>query len=1007
MSGYKTRHGIDYWPAEMSDLYIDLMYGKRWRQFKVRHPELDVERHSPWRAYLDGLVELYGDAFRVSPWTEDHVRNWVMHEKPIYWGGASCGKFTLMTEPVFTPTGVTTVGSLSVGDYIIAATGHPARVEKIFEQEDRPLYIVRFGDGTETVCGDEHLWTVRYWGRVRWEGPRKTRKAVDGFVTRTMTTERLASWTDLRRRRASVPLTEPVEFNRREVPVDPYMLGCLIGDGSLCGTISLASHPDDAELRGRFRQGLAAKFPGYELHATGSRGTEWLVTGSGRGHANAVKSALRDLGLFGHRAETKFVPDMYKFNSADVRFELLAGLFDTDGTVSKKGHVSYCTVSKRLAEDVKFLLQSVGASATVFPKTPTYTHDGVRRSGQTAYTVHVHGLKKCYMRRLFHLSRKRNRICSLRTEGYKSIESVTRVVDRASYPSRTRCITLSKYDTAGNLVEGLYPIGNFTVTHNSNDVAACIVPDWFIDPYDTIVLVGSTTKDALRVRVWEAIERYFATAKQYAEAHGFLIPGKVTQTGYAILNDRAGDDNPNAQGGKAGIHGVALNEGGKLQGAHLPFVRVVIDEIATIANHQAIIDTVSNLIVADDFKFAAMANPEAWSTPSSSIYCTPVGGIKSVNVDTREWDSTFGAHVLHDDGVKSPCVLDPSLEKKFPYLTRRKHLEEALRVAGGNHNAPSFWKMARGFPTPVATGTPPVLDPSIAESMHVQDPWPGAGFSDIVATAAGIDPSWTEGGDKAVRARCYVRKSQLGQYYLDFTNGLERLKIDATDRERPPVMQMRTQAIAMARRPFDAPFRNTAVDSSGNQGLADDLFIYAGADCLAVNFANKASDTPMRAGTKDPRMIREYISDRGTEAWCVLAEFCKAGMVYGLPPSAVRALTTRRFVNKVDKSTGVVIGQAMPMRLEDKGTFAKSNAVGGGGFGASPDDCDACAMAALAVKERIGLLPFGFLADNPQGDVVGPGTASSAPKATGKPPDDYSGEEFDDLETCVDVCGDG
>ena len=81
------------------------------------------------------------------------------------------------------------------------------------------------------------------------------------------------------------------------------------------------------------------------------------------------------------------------------------------------------------------------------------------------------------------------------------------MVDRASYLSRTRCITLSKYDTAGNLVEGLYPIGNFTVTHNSNDTGALIVLDWVIDPYDTVTLVGSTTRDALKLRSWESIQR--------------------------------------------------------------------------------------------------------------------------------------------------------------------------------------------------------------------------------------------------------------------------------------------------------------------------------------------------------------------------------------------------------------------------------------------------------------------------------------------------------------------
>lgn len=493
----------------------------------------------------------------------------------------------------------------------------------------------------------------------------------------------------------------------------------------------------------------------------------------------------------------------------------------------------------------------------------------------------------------------------------------------------------------------------------SNDVAACAVPHWMVEPYDTIILVGSTTKDALRIRVWEAIERYFATAKQYGKLHGFAIPGKVTQTGYSILNDRQADDNPNAQGGKAGIHGVALNEGGKLQGAHLPSVSIIIDELATINNHQDIITTISNLIVTEDFKFAAMANPEPWSNPSSSIYCTPVDGIASVTVDTREWESTFGAKVLHDDGMKSPCVLHPELAPQFPFLTQKRHLDEALKIAGGNENAPSFWKMARGFPTPVATGMPPVLDPQVAIINKVQERGPGFNPSDIYAVAAGIDPAWTEGGDGACRARVYVRRDAFGKMYLDFTDGLVRLKIDATDKRHPPVQQMRDQVLLIMRNPYEATFDNTAIDASANQGLGDDLLIYAGANCLNVNFSSRASETPLRAN--DNRIVRDTIYDRGTEAWCVLAEFCKAGMVRGLPAEAVRALTMRSYAVNRDKD-GSVLNQKFPLRLEEKKFFKPK-------FKHSPDEADACALAALAVKERIGLMPFGYIVRAPSQDA--------------------------------------
>jgi hypothetical protein len=79
-----------------------------------------------------------------------------------------------------------------------------------------------------------------------------------------------------------------------------------------------------------------------------------------------------------------------------------------------------------------------------------------------------------------------------------------------------------------------------------------------------------------------------------------------------------------------------------------------------------------------------------------------------------------------------------------------------------------------------------------------------------------------------------------------------------------------------------------AVDSSGNQGLADDIDMYVGAGCMHVNNSERASDLPIRAvGTG--ASAKEGIQDRGTESWVVLAEFCRAGQVRGLPAPALQA----------------------------------------------------------------------------------------------------------------------
>ena len=94
-------------------------------------------------------------------------------------------------------------------------------------------------------------------------------------------------------------------------------------------------------------------------------------------------------------------------------------------------------------------------------------------------------------------------------------------------------------------------------------------------------------------------------------------------------------------------------------------------------------------------------------------------------------------------------------------------------------------------------------------------------------------------GRGACCARCWLRRDQFGRQYLDFTGGLRKLTLDASRfKEHPAVEQLRNQVVAELRNPYSPPYSQVAVDSSGNQGLADDLIIYAGASgILSVNNA--------------------------------------------------------------------------------------------------------------------------------------------------------------------------
>lgn len=949
MASYKTRYGVD-WPAEMTDELIGMTIGKKWVQYR---DEFGVEFKDPWVPLIDAAKSLLPERmFKVSEWDEQHFHDWVMAPSvpgkgAVTWGCASCGKAVMLTEKLHFPDHIGTFAEVKVGSEIIASTGSRVTVTGVYDQLDEPLYRVKFSDGAETVCAGSHLWTVRYWGRTEWVGPRSSRRAQYGWITRTVSASRLASWKpgQLRRRRTSVPLTDPVRYDHRCVPLDPYVLGCLIGDGCIStGMPSLASVEDDVELRDEFAKRLPA---GYHL----TRASEFSYSVSGSGGRNKVKQILADLGLYGCRSWEKFIPELYKVNSLEVRFDLLAGLFDTDGTVDKSGRVSFCTTSERLRDDVKMMLESVGARVAVQTRRPKYKKDGEYVDGRTAYIVYAYGMPAARSRRLFKLSRKRDRIREVsRNLGLRPIESVELVENRSDFPRETRCITIAGTDVDGNRTNGLFPCGeHYVVTHNSNDYGLLMVLDWMTDPFDTAIRLGSTDKVSLKSRSWESVLRYFTALKH--NDRGLVVPGKVSKSGYAILNDDS-DDKAESIGEKAGIIGVAVNDSedsGKLQGAHAKYVRLVIDELATITHHGNIAKAMANLRVgAQDFRFFALANPASWEDQSCQ-YCMPPGGPESVNVDTGYWVSTRGYIVRHHDGMKSPALESPEKAKEFPYLITRENIDQNLGECDGNEDAPLFWQMVRGFPPPQGTGVPTVLDPKVARDNRVSDPPP---TSTVIGCSAGADPAWSEGGDGAIYTVCKLRVSSPSSYpVLDFTDE-HRLKIMASS-PKPVMQQQRDQILALMRDPgrYTAALSATAVDASANQGLADELDIYVGQGvtrCIHVNFWNRASEFPVRANSDIP--ANKLYRDRATEAWCVLAMFCKAGMVRGLSEKAVRQLCTRRFVT-IPGSTV----PKQPLQLEPKEQFkdrTKSK---------SPDEADSAALAALAAKEALGILPYGWL----------------------------------------------
>ncbi|MHB1243927.1 MAG: PhoH family protein [Gaiellaceae bacterium] len=267
------------------------------------------------------------------------------------------GRAQPVDAEVLTPAGFRPIGSLRVGDLVVGSNGAPTPVLGVYPQGHKETFRVQAQDGASTRCCAEHLWFVT---------TADDRK--HGKPGRVLETQEMVG--RLRRHhqhRFELPLLSlPVEFEPRYVPMDPYALGLLLGDGCLTTATTPSFTTADPELASALEDALP------EIDVRRKNRVDYVLNrrGGGRGGvivANPVTAILRDLGLAGTRSGTKFVPGDYLYNSSDVRTAVLQGLLDTDGgPVTQQGRscrIQYTTSSPRLCDDVVFLVRSLGGVA--------------------------------------------------------------------------------------------------------------------------------------------------------------------------------------------------------------------------------------------------------------------------------------------------------------------------------------------------------------------------------------------------------------------------------------------------------------------------------------------------------------------------------------------------------------------------------------------------------------------------------------------------------------------
>ena len=354
----------------------------------------------------------------------------------------SMGKAQPLDAKVLTRHGWRCMGSLRVGDELASVDGRESRVSGVFPQGERQVYRIGFSDGRSAECCLEHLWRVCY---RSWPAPR------------VVSTAHLMEMLQRKRYRGRLYIeTFSGEFgNDDDLPVDPWILGVLLGDGTLHGG-SVGFSTASAELLQRVKDTIGSDF---EVISGGKY--DYRIAQSGpktRGHdyrtPNPLKLALRTVDVWDRRAHEKFIPKQYLSASLPARAQLLKGLLDTDGWVEKWGSVRYASCSERLARDVVDLVRSLGGTASFFAKRTSYTDRGERRTGRASYVCNIQLPAHLDLELL--QSKQERRLTPRSRQRRLTIRSIT-----PTRVTQTQCIAVSHPSR-------LYITDDYTVTHNTS-----------------------------------------------------------------------------------------------------------------------------------------------------------------------------------------------------------------------------------------------------------------------------------------------------------------------------------------------------------------------------------------------------------------------------------------------------------------------------------------------------------------------------------------------------------
>jgi replicative DNA helicase len=358
-----------------------------------------------------------------------------------------------------TPEGNKRVDEIKPGDYLFGDDGKPTRVLKTHPQtEKKQVYIVEFSDGRTAKCCKDHLWEYQYESH---RGYSSRVESVQQIIDRTLKLKNGFKDSSNKGFRFRVKLNEPVEYEEKELPIDPYVFGLMLGDGSFRYRNSnkeLIFSSADEELPTSI-----ANIMNWTYRKTSDFNYNYVFFDNNTGKKIWVEDFISMYPeLMNVYSQNKFIPEEYMTASIQQRYALLQGLMDTDGSIDKdKGRTSFTSTSKVMIDQVVDLCHSLGFITGIIEdsRSEKYT--------ESCYTVRIQ-CKKENKVNLFRLSRKVERATkyatSTKRNEHKDYIAITNIYPIEEYSDMT-CFTVDNNSH-------LFLMNDFIVTHNTRTMVA-------------------------------------------------------------------------------------------------------------------------------------------------------------------------------------------------------------------------------------------------------------------------------------------------------------------------------------------------------------------------------------------------------------------------------------------------------------------------------------------------------------------------------------------------------